>query len=551
MSNRGRYEFDFSEDGAFGHVVSLLKKNVGKGILFDLGAGYGPVAEPLRDFGYTYIAFDADEDSLLNLKGRGFDTHVIDLENIHETIETMDRVLNSNDLQAVLAIDVIEHLRNPIEVVMALSSYVKLKDAAIVVSIPNVAHSDLSVKLMGGRWDITETGLLDKTHYSLFNVSRLEKMMGEANLVEVDKYDVENASGDQCFPLDNPYVSRETQIGQFLRNVRDSGDPYGRIYQFVRCYKSDISKGIHSDEQEINGDSAQNYASGDVTAGSDVSFIILDDLVDMENGVNLIMKTVDSIIAQYDQPPPIEVLTSFVIPDNSKRFISTIHVESGRGSACFPDAIARTQGETVVVLKPGDELVEKGIEKLQTVQREYPFKIIRLVDKNEDRDDSFILEEFPLGQDEPFVLPKVAVTHLKSRISVSDEELHLYPLLLEVISFYGSLKLEIVRNALKTNSGMDAMDLFKMSEFTGREMYLMAPGILSGVSNLLANKRNLEFEVQTLSDQVMSLKAEIDTLKSDLSSCSDLNEEILNSKTMRYGRAIGTFLRKLHLIKRA
>ena len=63
----------------------------------------------------------------------------------------------------ILFADVLEHLSNPQEV---LSRAVKLlkNNGKVIISIPNIAHNDIVVKLWNNHFDYTDTGLLDNTH---------------------------------------------------------------------------------------------------------------------------------------------------------------------------------------------------------------------------------------------------------------------------------------------------------------------------------------------------------------------------------------------------
>ena len=63
--------------------------------------------------------------------------------------------------------DVLEHIANPQEVLEVCQS--RLNDGGfIIVSLPNVAHSCIRAMLLGGRWDYSELGILDRTHLRFF-----------------------------------------------------------------------------------------------------------------------------------------------------------------------------------------------------------------------------------------------------------------------------------------------------------------------------------------------------------------------------------------------
>ena len=65
--------------------------------------------------------------------------------------------------------DVLEHLRDPLN---SLRHAVrKLKPSGFVVtSLPNIAHGDVRMALMQGKFRYRETGLLDRTHMRFFTL---------------------------------------------------------------------------------------------------------------------------------------------------------------------------------------------------------------------------------------------------------------------------------------------------------------------------------------------------------------------------------------------
>jgi 2-polyprenyl-3-methyl-5-hydroxy-6-metoxy-1,4-benzoquinol methylase len=81
--------------------------------------------------------------------------------------------------------DVLEHLREPLT---SLRQAVrKLKPSGFVVtSLPNIAHGDVRIALLNGRFRYNESGLLDRTHVHFFTLESIRQMMSEAGLVVVD-----------------------------------------------------------------------------------------------------------------------------------------------------------------------------------------------------------------------------------------------------------------------------------------------------------------------------------------------------------------------------
>jgi glycosyltransferase involved in cell wall biosynthesis len=104
----------------------------------------------------------------------------------------------------------------------------------LVVSIPNVAHHDLAARLLLGHWDITEVGLLDATHVSLFTEQRLAELTARHGFAEITRSDVVFPVTEQHDP-DLP-VFGSTSLAEHLAHIGRRASPSHQTYQFVRSY---------------------------------------------------------------------------------------------------------------------------------------------------------------------------------------------------------------------------------------------------------------------------------------------------------------------------
>ncbi|MFB2973612.1 methyltransferase domain-containing protein [Aerosakkonema sp. BLCC-F183] len=77
--------------------------------------------------------------------------------------------------------DVLEHTIDPWAVVKRTVAWLK-EDGLILACIPNVQHWSLIVKLLRGKWEYEEEGLLDRTHLRFFTLDSIRQMFTEAGL---------------------------------------------------------------------------------------------------------------------------------------------------------------------------------------------------------------------------------------------------------------------------------------------------------------------------------------------------------------------------------
>lgn len=112
--------------------------------------------------------------------------------------EHVDRVLNcsadvmvtelaEDKFDLILCLDVLEHLYDPWKILRDLEAMLK-EDGLILASIPNVQHWSILAKLLSGKWQYTEAGLMDQTHIRFFTKKSIQDLFDQANL-EIIKCD--------------------------------------------------------------------------------------------------------------------------------------------------------------------------------------------------------------------------------------------------------------------------------------------------------------------------------------------------------------------------
>jgi hypothetical protein len=174
---------------------------------------------------------------------RGLEGHVIDLAMSDGLADKLVELLEGRPVGAVILLDIIEHLPDPSALLGALTELSALLAAdgrhapVLVTSIPNVAHFDLAAKLVGGRWDVTPSGLLDRTHLQMFTERRIDAEFGRFGWQECGRDDVVLEHSDQWFPLDHPFLVEGGLVHDYLQSLRAAADDNMTINQFVRAYR--------------------------------------------------------------------------------------------------------------------------------------------------------------------------------------------------------------------------------------------------------------------------------------------------------------------------
>jgi 2-polyprenyl-3-methyl-5-hydroxy-6-metoxy-1,4-benzoquinol methylase len=225
------YVYAFEHDSAAGHAAELVRDLAldRESTVVDLGAGTAVVSHALREAGITYHGLEIHPVAVELMHAAGIDATQCDLSDFDAVEAALDDV---GDVGALMILDVIEHLTQPQQLLGSLSSWsLKHGEPALVVSVPNVAHFDLGLRLLSGQWNPTETGLLDSTHLRFFTEATLRRMFERCGWSVVARNNFHAIQSDQ-FDLDLNNALPAEMIGA-LRVLSETYNPNSAVQQFV------------------------------------------------------------------------------------------------------------------------------------------------------------------------------------------------------------------------------------------------------------------------------------------------------------------------------
>lgn len=205
------------------HTMMLELVGADKEVL-DVGCASGYLAEALGRngclvSGVEYDPVDAEKARPFLVELVVADLNQVDLAEQFPT-STFDTIVFG---------DVLEHLLDPATV---LTSSLRLlrPGGSIVISIPNVAHGSVRLALLQGRWNYTDTGLLDKTHIRFFTLKTLLAMLEKAGLTVTELRSTVADPLATEVGIDNLELPPEA-----VEWVREQ--PHAQAYQFVLSAK--------------------------------------------------------------------------------------------------------------------------------------------------------------------------------------------------------------------------------------------------------------------------------------------------------------------------
>ena len=211
-----------------GHAFALSLIGYNKSVL-EVGCSTGFFTKVLAERGCNVVGIELDPEAA-EMAGKWAERVVVG--NIDE--RDVWNEVKDESFDVVVFGDVLEHLLDPLA---SLREAVrKIKPTGFVVTcVPNVAHGDLRIALLQGKFRYAESGLLDETHLRFFTLETLRELLGQAGLVIVDTKRVVvplfhselgvNRGDVDHQTLDALHADPELECYQYvMRSVRDNGD---------------------------------------------------------------------------------------------------------------------------------------------------------------------------------------------------------------------------------------------------------------------------------------------------------------------------------------
>ena len=85
----------------------------------------------------------------------------------------------------IIFADVLEHVLYPNNVLnFFVKNYLK-KEGQAVISLPNIANWQVRLNLLLGKFDYTDTGIMDQTHLHFYTFKSTKKLLKESNLIPI------------------------------------------------------------------------------------------------------------------------------------------------------------------------------------------------------------------------------------------------------------------------------------------------------------------------------------------------------------------------------
>jgi 2-polyprenyl-3-methyl-5-hydroxy-6-metoxy-1,4-benzoquinol methylase len=239
-ANRYWAEVDPTADNN-AHAMALELVGRSKRVL-ELGPAAGHVTRVLVERGCEVVAIEIDPEAAIALEDIA-QCIVGDLSDPSVIVKAAEE----GSFDVVLAGDVLEHLPDPVAVLRACRQVLS-PGGYVVMSLPNIAHADIVLSLVKGRFDYNDFGLLDRTHLQFFTRETIDELLLHAGFQMIDLrrvlrpvFETELGLDPAEFPpalVEHALASPEAETYQFVvRAVLHSADTEiaGLAHRAIAC----------------------------------------------------------------------------------------------------------------------------------------------------------------------------------------------------------------------------------------------------------------------------------------------------------------------------
>ncbi len=155
-------------------LLALFPENIGIEKILEVGCGDGSTGYLLKkENKATYLCGIEINEQMKAGAEKNLDRIIIG------DIEKIDLPFKNEYFDCIIFADVLEHLYDPWLVLKKITPYLKT-GGCVLASIPNVQHWSIFMKLIRGKWDYEDEGILDNTHIRFFTKKTMKRMFEDA-----------------------------------------------------------------------------------------------------------------------------------------------------------------------------------------------------------------------------------------------------------------------------------------------------------------------------------------------------------------------------------
>lgn len=219
-------DFDADEDKYNNNVYLLSQHIPEKSVVLDIGCGSGKFGRKLKEKECTVYGLERDSKAAEYAMKTGCYKNVFECDITEKDCNAYREFLEiAKDIDIIILSDILEHLEEPTQLLVQCNDLLK-ENGHILVSIPNIAHMDISLNLLNGRFNYTDMGILDNTHLKFFTKTSFFEWI---NLMNESFSEIN---------FDAEYLGGTFYNNEFLNRVKEEYKELYEVLQYSTTYNT-------------------------------------------------------------------------------------------------------------------------------------------------------------------------------------------------------------------------------------------------------------------------------------------------------------------------
>lgn len=190
--------------------------------ILDAGCAQGEIGGLVKECpGCKIYGVEINEDAIAFVKSKGAyaDIFQFNLEHPDADSEEYKRFLSTApQFDYIIFSNVLEHMVDPTAVLYNFGNYLKI-GGKVLISVPNIAHADISLNLLNGVFNYSDVGILDNTHVRFFTKQSFAQWIDDSNQYA------------EKFHYDCEYLGGTFYLSEFLQNIKEHEKSLCRIIE--------------------------------------------------------------------------------------------------------------------------------------------------------------------------------------------------------------------------------------------------------------------------------------------------------------------------------
>lgn len=171
----------------YANINQAVLRNITKdhNLILDVGCGTGLLGKEIKKLYPKAKVWGVDNSK----ETLNYATQRLDKVKFHNIeLGTPSDFFDGTLFDVIIFADILEHVKNPNQVLKEYSLFLK-NDGLLIISLPNIASWTIRLLLLLGKFNYTETGILDKTHLHFYTLKTGKELIQTNNLL-IEKLDL-------------------------------------------------------------------------------------------------------------------------------------------------------------------------------------------------------------------------------------------------------------------------------------------------------------------------------------------------------------------------